>query len=122
MDPIGFGFENYDAIGQYRTHENGLEVDASGEIAAVKGGPIAYRGAIELGRALSALPEVQRCITRQFARLAWSRVEAREDASALEDLDQAFQQSGSNLRDLIVQIVSHDTFERRLPAVGEITE
>ena len=29
-DPIGLGMENYDGIGQYRTHENGAPIDASG--------------------------------------------------------------------------------------------
>ena len=32
MDPIGLGFENYDGIGRWRTEENGLPVDPSGEL------------------------------------------------------------------------------------------
>ena len=30
MDPIGFGLENYDAIGGYRTMEAGQNVDSTG--------------------------------------------------------------------------------------------
>ncbi len=30
MDPVGFAFENYDAVGRWRTTDNGLPVDASG--------------------------------------------------------------------------------------------
>jgi mono/diheme cytochrome c family protein len=30
MDPLGFALENYDAIGRYRTADNGLPIDASG--------------------------------------------------------------------------------------------
>jgi hypothetical protein len=33
MDPIGFGLENYDAIGAWRTKEGRFPVDASGELA-----------------------------------------------------------------------------------------
>lgn len=32
MDPIGFGLENYDAIGDWRTTDNNLPVDASGTL------------------------------------------------------------------------------------------
>ena len=32
MDYIGFGFEHYDAIGQFRATENGQSIDASGEL------------------------------------------------------------------------------------------
>ena len=32
MDPIGFGLENYDAIGAYRTMDGTFAIDASGEL------------------------------------------------------------------------------------------
>ena len=32
MDPIGLGVENFDGIGRWRTTENGVTIDASGEL------------------------------------------------------------------------------------------
>jgi hypothetical protein len=32
MDPIGFALENFDAIGQWRTHDGRRPIDASGEL------------------------------------------------------------------------------------------
>ena len=32
MDPIGFGLENFDAIGRWRDRENGESIDASGKL------------------------------------------------------------------------------------------
>ena len=32
LDPLGFAFENYDAIGRYRTTDNKLPVDAHGSV------------------------------------------------------------------------------------------
>ena len=32
MDPIGFSLENFDAIGVWRTNDNGFRVDPSGEM------------------------------------------------------------------------------------------
>jgi hypothetical protein len=34
MDPVGFAFENYDAVGRWRTVDDGLPVDASGVLAS----------------------------------------------------------------------------------------
>jgi hypothetical protein len=33
MDPLGFALENFDAVGSWRTHEAGLPIDASGQLA-----------------------------------------------------------------------------------------
>ena len=44
MDPIGFGLENYDGIGNWRTTDNGLPVDASGELDKGK----SFSGSLEL--------------------------------------------------------------------------
>ena len=47
FDPIGFGFENFDAVGRWRTTENDLPIDASGELSAADvAGP--FDGAAEL--------------------------------------------------------------------------
>lgn len=32
MDPLGFGLENFDAIGRWRHHQNGLPVNSSGQL------------------------------------------------------------------------------------------
>jgi hypothetical protein len=32
MDPIGFALENYNGIGQWRSHDGGSEIDASGKL------------------------------------------------------------------------------------------
>ena len=37
IDPIGFALENYDAIGRWRTHEHGLQLDVNGSLP---GGPV----------------------------------------------------------------------------------
>jgi hypothetical protein len=34
MDPLGFGLENYDAIGAWRTKENNVDIDSSGQFAS----------------------------------------------------------------------------------------
>ena len=33
MDPLGFSLDNFDAVGQWRSKEAGLPIDASGQLA-----------------------------------------------------------------------------------------
>jgi hypothetical protein len=44
MDPLGFGFENYDATGAWRESEVGKEIDSSGKLPNGK----TFAGPIEL--------------------------------------------------------------------------
>ena len=53
MDPIGFGFESFDAMGHYRTQEFGLPIDSTGSF---DGKPFA--NAKELGFSLSEINEL----------------------------------------------------------------
>ena len=58
IDGIGFGFERYDQLGHYRSLENGLDVDESGDVVAMQeeglNGPFA--GAGELGSTFARPP------------------------------------------------------------------
>jgi len=54
MDPIGFAFENYDAIGRWRTNDNGRRVDASGRLPD----GTKFDGVSELQRALLKRPDL----------------------------------------------------------------
>jgi hypothetical protein len=53
MDPLGFSLDNFDAIGQWRSKEAGLPIDASGQLA--DGTKI--NGVVDLRKALLAHPE-----------------------------------------------------------------
>lgn len=54
MDPIGFGLENYDAIGRWRTEDEGKPINAAGKLP----NGIEFEGPAELQQALLSNPEV----------------------------------------------------------------
>jgi hypothetical protein len=54
MDPIGFGLENYDAIGQWRTEDEGKPINASGTLPS----GVKFEGPAELQEALLSEPEI----------------------------------------------------------------
>ncbi len=65
MDPLGFGFEGFDATGKLRTHEGGMPVDDTGAITFTKSaidGP--YKGNKEIADRLSDSEVVQACFLK----------------------------------------------------------
>jgi hypothetical protein len=60
MDPVGFSLENYDAVGRWRTAEDGQRIDASGGLPDGS----KFEGVAGLRRALLAHPDV---FARTFA-------------------------------------------------------
>jgi hypothetical protein len=65
MDRIGFGLENFDGVGRYRTTEVGKPIDPSGEILDL--GDVTFSGPNELAQKLAAAPEVAQCMAAQLA-------------------------------------------------------
>ena len=47
MDPQGLGMEDFDAAGRYRTMENGLPVDNSGELKNAQDATFSFHGGAE---------------------------------------------------------------------------
>ncbi|MBK6515875.1 MAG: DUF1592 domain-containing protein [Polyangiaceae bacterium] len=110
MDPIGFGFENYNALGAWRTVEGTLRVDATGELTLTDDIDGPFNGAVELGARLSASQEVRRCIATQWLRFALGRGEEEEDEASLSEAYQTFAQKGFDVRELIVAIATSHAF------------
>jgi hypothetical protein len=118
MDPIGFGFENYDGTGMWRDEENGTPVDASGELFATDiDGP--FDGAVELAHMLAGSEEVHNCVVTQYFRYGYGRAEKQEDICTMAKLSGDFGASGHNMRDLIVALTQTDAFLYRKPTIPE---
>jgi hypothetical protein len=113
MDPIGFGFESFDAIGRWRDRENGFRVDDAGEVTHTLDVDGQFRGAAELGRKLANSAQVQRCVTRQLFRYAFGRGEVNADRCTLEELFHQYVSGGQDFRTLLVEVVKSDAFRYR---------
>ena len=119
IDPIGFAFENYDAIGAYRTTENGKMVDASGEVDLPKSGKVGFKNAIELSAFLAKAPETKDCMVRQWVRYGLGRREVATEEPSFRVLAQVFEQSGYNIRDMLVAFTKTRAFTHRALTAGE---
>jgi hypothetical protein len=120
IDGTGFGFENYDQLGRYRTQENGLTVDASGEMigTAESGLDGPFNGADELSQRIATSPRAQNCLATNWFRYAMGRVETDADACSVVDAQKKFATSGGQFKELLVALTLTDAFRYR-PAVPE---
>jgi hypothetical protein len=112
IDGFGFGFEDYDAAGIFRTLDNGLPVDASGVVVGIgNDGP--YDGAVELQSLLADSEVVHDCVVRQWFTYAYGRSPEPADACQVEALQQSFLDNGGSIIELLVDIVTQPEFRLR---------
>jgi hypothetical protein len=116
IDPIGYGFEHYDALGRYRAAEQGHAVDASGMVAEGDDASGAFDGAPALASQLLGSRVFEGCVARQFFRFAQGRIETDRDACATSTLEAVLTESHGDLRELMIGITSTPAFRyRRIP-------
>src|SRR5438105_4434943 len=66
INPLGFTLERFDAVGRYRTQDNGKPVDASGAYETHSGQVVKISGARELGQFLANSDEVHAAFVQQL--------------------------------------------------------
>jgi len=120
FDSLGFAFENYDGLGQYRTMDGSKPVDASGTVTLPSGTEVAFKNALDLTRALATSDDARRCMMTQWFRYALDRREDTGDNASFAALLSDFAKSDFNLRELLVSLVQSPLFLYRRPAAGEV--
>ena len=115
LDPIGFGMEDFDGIGKYRTMENGITVDATGQLDGTRDAEHqgAFTGAAQLARLLSTNSDVSDCANTQLFRFTMGRQEQALDACSLQPALSSFRGNELDLRELMVAYVRSPGFAQR---------
>ncbi|MDP3498901.1 MAG: DUF1592 domain-containing protein [Myxococcales bacterium] len=112
MDPLGFGFENYDGVGRWRDLESGKPIDSSGMLFGTDAhGP--YQGPVELAQKLASSTQARGCYVKQWFRFAYGRGEVAADACTMERLNAGFQSSGRDVKALLTSLTQTDAFRTR---------
>jgi hypothetical protein len=111
LDPIGFGLENFDAIGAWRTKEGDFPIDATGRLA----GGESFQGAQELIGILAQTKRDQfvRCLADRFLTYALGRGLEYYDKCALDRICQNVARRGYRFSALIVEVVNSVPFQMR---------
>lgn len=123
MDPIGYGFENFDAVGRWRTEENGHAIDPSCELTATRDADGQFPNAASMARALAQSEQVHRCVVTQFYRFAHGRGETLADLCSVDQLFEVYQRGRRDFVDLVAFLTTTDSFRyRRRPAPRPVEE
>ncbi len=122
LDPLGFAFENYDALGRFRNKEGERDVDASGALAFPSGQKVQFQNAVELLQQLAASADFSRCFSDQWLRYALGRPLVDTDAGTPASVHDAFQKSGLNVKALWLAVVGSKAFSYRTVAPGEVVQ
>jgi hypothetical protein len=120
MDPLGFAFETYDAIGRHRTTEVGRPVDASGSATLSDGRMLKFNNAVDLMKAVVAEDVARACAARAWFRFAMGRFERDEEEAAIQAGLGGFKKAGFDVRELIASLARTKAFTHRAPAEGEV--
>jgi len=117
IDPLGFPFENYDAVGMYRATERWTDpstnttydtpIDASGSVPGVSG---TAKNAVELTQLLATSPEVESCFASHWMRFAYGRSLTDADGCNQQSVVDAFKDAGYSVKQLLVALTQSDGF------------
>jgi len=115
FDPIGFAFEEYDAIGRYRTNDAaGKPVDTLGNLAGTNALDGDFPNAIALMKKLGAADEVGQCVAKMWMRFGLGRAEDEtEDAASLATAFKVMKDSGGKIPDMLVALARSDAFRHQ---------
>jgi len=111
MDPLGFGLENFDALGRWRTEQGGQPVDSSGVLPTGE----KFSGPVELKEILleKRRTEFLRNLSRKALGYALGREIKRPDMVVVRDCVQALEKGDFRTSRLLEMIVLSYPFSHR---------
>lgn len=112
IDPLGFSLQNYDAVGAWRTHEDGVEsaIDASGELP----GGTTFNTPDEFKTLMLERKDAFcRCLTEKLLTYALGRGLEITDQELVDELSLQMGKSEYRMVDLILNIAKSATFQSK---------
>jgi hypothetical protein len=110
MDPLGFGLENFDAIGAWRTKDGQFTIDASGTLPDGR----SFNGPQGLEAILKAQPDAfAECLTRKLLIYGLGRGLEPDDDPAVTTIVKNLRTDNYRFSRLVLEIVKSEPFQKR---------
>ena len=127
IDPIGFGFEKFDAIGQRRENQIitfrptrgdnrdrkpetvSLPLDTSGYVAGIRDSE--FTSPHILGKVLASNEQCRECIVKQLFRYLAGRKETSADRQMIRQSFEDFRHSGFRFQELMISLLKSTIFQ-----------
>jgi hypothetical protein len=117
INPLGFAFEHYDGMGQYRDTEKditgaALAIDSHGTYSFTDGTKN-YSGAPELMQVLANGQQAHMCYAKKLASFALQRDVIDKDMPLLTTLASTSVSSSGSVKQVMLDLVKQNTFRTR---------
>jgi hypothetical protein len=110
MDGLGFGLENFDAVGAFRTKDGDAPIDSSGELP----GNVKFTGPTELKQILLGKKDLfAKCLTEKLMTYGLGRGLDYYDRRAVDQVVAAAAKNDYKLSVIVAEIVKSDPFRMR---------
>jgi mono/diheme cytochrome c family protein len=110
MDVLGFGLENYDGVGKWRTQDGKFPVDSSGTMPNGK----TFNGPAEMRAVLAGeMPQFAHCLTEKMLTYSLGRGLEAYDRRTVTQIEKALAADGYKFQTLIYEIVRSMPFQMR---------
>jgi hypothetical protein len=113
MDPMGLALENFDGSGEFRTVENGVPIDTSGELDGVS-----FTDPLGLGEAVRNNPAIPSCLVQKLTAYAFGQPPTMGQQALVRELQGHFAGHGHRLPELMRRIaLSPEFYQAAEPAL-----
>jgi len=109
INPVGFAFENFDALGMPRVTDNGKPVDTTGEYR-LPDGLHAFANAPELLALIAESPQAHACYAKHLVEFALARDVTDLDRAEIFTLMEVSQEPGSSVKEMVLALVQSPSF------------
>jgi len=113
INPIGFAFEDFDGMGQFRTTDNGQPVDTTGAYPFMEG-YMSFTGSADLMQLMANGQQAHACYAKKVSGYAMQRDIVMADLPMLEGLAAVSSAAGGTIKQVMVELVKHPSFRTRV--------
>jgi hypothetical protein len=111
INPVGFAFEHYDAIGAWRDVDNAVPVDAKATFT-LDGQTVNYDGAVELAKLIAQSQQFYNCYAKNWLEYVLGRTPVAVEAASIDRVATT-SKAGAPTRDLLVNMTGLLPFRAR---------
>jgi hypothetical protein len=106
INPLGFAFENFDAVGRYRKAEQGKKIDATGLYLTRSGDAVKFKNVRELATFLADNEETHAAFVERLFHFMIKQPIRAFGPHEQSNLESAFEKSRYNIRTLAIEIAA----------------
>jgi hypothetical protein len=110
MDPLGFGLDNFDAVGRWRTKDGSFDVDSTGTLPSGE----SFKGASDLKKILLRdKPEFARALAEKLLTYGLGRGMESADKCSIDAIVKRSAENDYRFESLLIAVIDSDPFRKR---------